>query len=83
MRESVIYQDILQEGRKEGMEAGRQEGETTLILRQLARRMGALAPELEGRIRGLSIVQLEDLAEALLYFSKPADLVTWLEGQAG
>jgi predicted transposase/invertase (TIGR01784 family) len=87
MRESVIYQDILQEGRKEGMEAGiqagRQEGETALILRQLTRRMGALAPELEGRIRGLSIAQLEDLAEALLDFSQPADLVTWLEGQAG
>jgi predicted transposase/invertase (TIGR01784 family) len=79
MRESVIYQEILQEGRQEG----RQEGETTLILRQLTRRMGTLAPELEERIRGLSIAQLEDLAEALLDFSQPADLVTWLEGKTG
>jgi predicted transposase YdaD len=78
MRESVIYQDILQEGRQEG----RQEGETALILRQLTRRLGTVAmpPEVQDRIRGLSIAQLEDLAEALLDFSQPTDLMNWLEG---
>jgi predicted transposase YdaD len=76
MRESVIYQDILQEGREEG----RQEGETALVLRQLTRRIGALASEVQERIRGLSIAQLEDLAEALLDFSQPSDLMNWLEG---
>lgn len=78
MRESVIYQDILQEGRQEG----RQEGETALILRQLTRRLGTVAvpQEVQERIRGLSIAQLEDLAEALLDFSQPMDLMNWLEG---
>jgi predicted transposase/invertase (TIGR01784 family) len=78
MRESVIYQDILQEGRQEG----RQEGETALVLRQLTRRLGTVAvpPEVQERIRGLSIAQLEDLAEALLDFSQPSDLMNWLEG---
>jgi predicted transposase/invertase (TIGR01784 family) len=78
MRESVIYQDILQEGRQEG----RKEGETALILRLLARRLGTVAvpPDVQERIRGLSIAQLEDLAEALLYFSQPTDLMNWLEG---
>jgi predicted transposase YdaD len=82
MRESVIYQDILQEGREEGRQEGRQEGETALILRQLTRRLGTVAVphDVQDRIRGLSIAQLEDLAEALLDFSQPTDLMNWLEG---
>ncbi len=74
MRESVIYQEILQEGRQEG----RQEGELTLISRQLKRRFGGLAPALEAQVRGLSVDQLEALAEALLDFSSVADLEHWL-----
>jgi predicted transposase/invertase (TIGR01784 family) len=86
MRESVIYQDILQEGReegrREGRQEGRQEGETALILRQLTRRLGTIAvpPDVQERVRGLSITQIEDLAEALLDFSHPTDLMNWLEG---
>ncbi len=76
MRESVIYQDIL----RQGLEQGKQQGETALTLRLLTRQIGAVAPELQERIRGLSIAQLEDLAEALLDFSQPTDLVIWLEG---
>ncbi len=76
MRESVIYQDIL----RQGLEQGKQQEGIALILRQLTRQIGTVAPELQERIRSLSIAQLEDLAEALLDFSQPADLVTWLEG---
>jgi len=76
MRESVIYQDIL----REGLEQGKQQEGTALTLRLLTRRIGAVPPELQERIRSLSIAQLEDLAEALLDFSQPADLVNWLEG---
>jgi predicted transposase/invertase (TIGR01784 family) len=85
MRESVIYQDILQEGLQQGLEQGKQQGEAALILRQLTRRLGTVAvpPEVQERIRGLSIAQLEDLAEALLDFSQTADLVSWLEGHQG
>ncbi len=70
MRESVIYQEILQEGR--------QEGELALILRQLNRRFGLLEPDLETAIRGLSLEALEGLAEALLDFDTVADLKRWL-----
>jgi predicted transposase YdaD len=80
MRESVIYQDILREGLQQGLEQGKQQEGVALVLRQLARRIGALASESEDRIRGLSIAQLEDLAEALLDFSQPTDLMNWLEG---
>lgn len=79
MRESVIYQEIVQKGLQQGLQAGRQEGELTLILRLLSRRVGSLAPKLEAQIRELSVTQLENLGEALLDFSGPADLITWLE----
>ncbi|WP_438822864.1 DUF4351 domain-containing protein [Nostoc favosum] len=34
---------------------------------------------LQEQLRGLSLTQLEDLAETLLNFSMQADLVVWLQ----
>ncbi|AFY48765.1 hypothetical protein Nos7524_2952 [Nostoc sp. PCC 7524] len=70
MRESVIYQDILQKGIKQG--------EESLILRMLNRRFGEIGVSLIEKIRGLSAEQLEDLGEALFDFSDVADLEVWL-----
>ena len=85
MRESVIYQDILQKGEqrgiKIGLQQGLQQGEVALVVRQLNRRLGAIAPELQARIRELSIPQLEALGEALLDFSTLSDLTAWLESR--
>ncbi len=81
MRESVIYQDILQQGLQQGRQEGRQEGEVNLISRQLTRRLGEVDSSLIEQIRGLSIEQLETLGVALLDFSKVADLVAWLQQQ--
>ncbi|MFB2894918.1 DUF4351 domain-containing protein [Aerosakkonemataceae cyanobacterium BLCC-F50] len=67
MRESVIYQDILQRG------------EIAVIMRQLIRKIGPLTPEIQAQIQTLSIPQLEDLGEALLDFSQPTDLIIWLQ----
>ncbi|RUT11370.1 hypothetical protein DSM107010_33080 [Chroococcidiopsis cubana SAG 39.79] len=53
-----------------------------MILRQLPRRVGAVEPELQERICQLSLTQLENLAEALLEFSNPEDLVNWLNNSA-
>jgi predicted transposase YdaD len=72
--QSVAYQEIFGQGRQEG----RQEGELEMALRLLRRRCGSLTPEQEGRIRSLPLDQLEILAEALLDFQGPADLVNWL-----
>lgn len=69
MRESVIYQDILEEGRQE-------EGRL-LILRLLARQVGELPEEMKTRINALSLEQLENLGEALLEFEGMADLEAW------
>ena len=75
MRESVIYQEILQQGKQQGRQEGRQEGEATLVLRQLSRRLGQLTPELRAQIQGLCVIQLEELGEALLDFSSTQDLI--------
>ena len=81
MRESVIYQDILQRGLQQGRQEGRQEGEVALITRLLTRRLGEVDSLLMERIRGLSTEQLEELAEALLVFSSVADLMAWFTQQ--
>ncbi|MBD2099482.1 DUF4351 domain-containing protein [Leptolyngbya sp. FACHB-261] len=86
MRESVIYQDILQQGLQQGVQQGLQQGVqqgkqeegVALILRLLNRRLGSISSEQQQSIQQLSVAQLEDLAEALLDFSNSADLENWL-----
>ncbi|MDZ8053062.1 MAG: Rpn family recombination-promoting nuclease/putative transposase [Aulosira sp. ZfuVER01] len=67
MKESVIYQDIVQ---KEALK---------LISRMLKRRFGDIDASLFEQVRNLSAEHLEDLGEALFDFSEFADLVAWLE----
>ncbi|MDZ8070713.1 MAG: DUF4351 domain-containing protein [Nostoc sp. DedQUE08] len=63
------------------MRQGIQQGEFTLILRQLNRRIGEVNPQLQERIQTLSIDELENLGEALLDFTTAADLEAWFEGR--
>ena len=85
MRESVIYQKILREGRQlvrqEGRQEGRQAGELALITRLISRRFGAIAPQTQERLQRLSIEQLEELGERLFDFSEERELTVWLEQQ--
>jgi hypothetical protein len=53
-------------------------GKQSLVLRQLNRRIGVIAPETETKVRALSLLRLEELGEALLDFSQPSDLNQWL-----
>jgi hypothetical protein len=62
---------------------GKLEGEQSVILRQLARRIGNVTPGQQDQIRSLSIYQLEALAEALLGFSQPDELTNWLHSNQG
>lgn len=71
MRESPLYQEILQEGR--------QQEALAFVLRLLTRRVGTVDPELQSRVQRLSSDQLEELGEALLDFSTTQDLVAWLQ----
>ena len=94
-RHTRAFQEILAEGRQEGVELGRQEGRQegrkqgheegrrreagALALRQLERRCGSLDTPTSSRIEALSLPQLEELALALLDFRGVVDLQTWLE----
>ncbi|MDB9399649.1 MULTISPECIES: DUF4351 domain-containing protein [Cyanophyceae] len=81
MRESVIYQEILEEGEQKGEQRGRLEGEQrerTLVLRQLARKVGELSSNIREQLQTLSLEQLENLGEALLDFTSVSDLENWL-----
>ena len=79
MRESVIYQEILQEGETKGKLEGKSEEALSLVLRQLSRRFGSLPPNAQAQIQSLSLPQIEALSEALLDFSTPDDLTHWLQ----
>ncbi|GAB4191530.1 MAG: Rpn family recombination-promoting nuclease/putative transposase [Coleofasciculaceae cyanobacterium] len=68
-----------QQGRQEGRQQGVQEGQFRLILRQLERGLGEISPDIQTRIRQLSIEQLENLGEAILDFTSTADLTDWLQ----
>jgi predicted transposase YdaD len=67
LRESPWYQEI------------QQEGEQSLVLRQLTRRIGSVAPDMQSQVQSLSLTQIESLGEALLDFSSPLDLENWLQ----
>ncbi len=71
MQESVIYQDILQKGLKQG--------ELAVVIRQLTRQIGTIPSEVRSLIEVLPLPQLENLAEALLDFTNLSDLEAWLE----
>jgi Domain of unknown function (DUF4351) len=75
---SWMEQGIAQ-GEKQGEERGRTEEAQSLILRQLTRRVGEVAPAMRQQIQGLTLVQLEALGEALLDFTSADDLAIWMQ----
>ena len=89
MKESVIYQSIKQEGKREGILEGKKETleetkaqEVSLFITMLINRLGTLSPESEERIKQLSIPKLRELALALLNWNSEEELIQWLDNQA-
>ncbi len=74
MKESVIYQEIVQEVKEED-----RLDKASLIARQIKCFIGDIHPKLENRIQELSLKQLDDLGIALFDFKKEEDLVNWLD----
>lgn len=70
LQQTRVYQEAKAEGREEG--------ERSLILRQLTRRVGEVPEPLRKQIDTLAIAQLESLGEALLDFTNLSDLENWL-----
>ncbi|NET41935.1 DUF4351 domain-containing protein [Okeania sp. SIO2B3] len=94
MKESVIYQDILQQGEQpafqvgfergfergfqRGFERGFQKGQANIIFLVITHSLGNIPEEMEAKIRSLSISQLNKLAVAQLNFTSMDDLISWL-----
>ena len=83
LRHTRVAQEWIEEGRQEGEARGRAAEAAALVLRQLNRRCGPLGEATSSRIQALPLEQLEALADALLDFSGPADLATWLAEHNG
>lgn len=60
------------------MRTGIQQGQVSMVMRQLKRKFGEIDSNVEAQIQKLSSPQLEDLSEALLDFERVEDLITWL-----
>jgi len=78
LRESPWYEEILKEGLQQGEKQGWQQGEASLVLRQLTKRFGELEFSTRSQIQTLSVSQLELLGESLLDFASSDDLTLWL-----
>jgi hypothetical protein len=68
----------MERGIEQGMERGKIEGEQSLVIKQLARKLGNISDELLTQINCLDLESVESLGEALLSFQKLEDLTTWL-----
>ncbi len=82
-----VWENVLKEysrlvGLDQGLEAGRQEGAAEMVLRQLHRQIGKLAPTTETQVRALPLQQLLQLGEDLFKFKTAEDLDKWLRRAA-
>ena len=55
----------------------------SLIMRQMVRLLGTIEPEIENRIRQLSVQQLENLGDTVLDFKSLSDITAWLQINLG
>jgi hypothetical protein len=58
---------------------GRQEGRQEIIIRLLRKRLGTTSPEVEAKIKTLSVEQLDDLAEKILDITSEDELLKVLD----
>ena len=74
MRESVIYQSIVEEITQKKL----QQGESVIILRQLNKRFGSLPERVRAEVSVLATECLKELGEALLDFTQLSGVEDWL-----
>ncbi len=74
LRESVIYQKII----NQGIQRGEKAGEIALIKRLIKKRFGELTATVQSQIETLTIEQLESLGESLFDFNSVDDISVWL-----
>lgn len=71
----TIAQQWVQQGRAEGMVAGRAEGKAEILLRQIRRRFGALPAELEARVRAADSDALDIISDRFIDARSLDDLI--------
>ena len=83
LQETRFYKEVKAEGevigKELGIKEGKTEGQRSLLLTQLDRKLGKLPVRTTKKIAALDLVKLEALAIALLDFTTIADLETWLK----
>ena len=79
LTQTRFYREAFADGEARGEARGKHQGEVSLILRLLRKRLGAVSTEQEAAIRCLSLERLETLADELLDFRSEADLAEWLK----
>ena len=67
-----------QQGKEEGMEAGKHAGKEELVVRQINRHVGLIPQDTIELIDQLSSEQLNELGDALFGFESISDLDAWL-----
>ena len=79
LKQTRFYQEAFEEGEESGEKRGEERGSVRTLQRLLNRKFGQISSELEEQINGLSVAQLDDLAEAILDFDSVHDLESWLQ----
>ncbi len=82
LEESVVYQDILQKGRRRGLQEGAEEEARKVAMRLLELRFGKLSRSVQRQIERLVVEQLEALCEAQINFQTKDELTRWLKQHA-
>jgi predicted transposase YdaD len=62
-----------------GKQEGLVEGELSMVLRLLQKRLGQLSPTVREQIESFPLAKIEALGEALLDFTGADDLSQWLQ----
>lgn len=78
LKETRFYQEVF----AEGADFGRQKGEAKLLIRQLRKRLGTLAPAQEAVVQALPEERLDALSDAVFDFSGLEDFTRWLAQNA-
>lgn len=78
VKEISFVREWLEESERKGLEEGREEGKKLLLVSLLAKKFGALSPQLQEQINQLSGAKLDNLSLAILDLKDVQELQSWL-----
>ena len=75
IRENEVLGPMFERARQEGLQEGRQEGELTVLRRQMEKRFGAIPSWAQERLAGRTAAELEELGLRVLDAPSIEDLL--------